>query len=195
MTEFGTISHEYHADRPVNNLNTIYSLAENASLIFVLVVVYGFAWNSFLARYLDLAMGALLGVAALIAMQLPVHLAPGVTIDARTILVAIAGYYFGWRGGLAAFALSASYRLALGGVGTVAGIVALGAVATLGAVLQRQRRFPLMNSGSLLLFGIAVAAFGVLCQTGIQNCIGNLVANFIGMSGRYRFNRIIFEGI
>ena len=158
MTEFGTISHEYHADRPVNNLNTIYSLAENASLIFVLVVVYGFAWNSFLARYLDLAMGALLGVAALIAMQLPVHLAPGVTIDARTILVAIAGYYFGWRGGLAAFALSASYRLALGGVGTVAGIVALGAVATLGAVLQRQRRFPLMNSGSLLLFGIAVAA-------------------------------------
>ncbi len=141
----------------MNSLNTIYSLAENASLIFVLVVVYGFAWNSYLSRYLDLAMGTLLGIAALIAMHLPVQLAPGVTIDARTILVAIAGYYFGWRGGLAAFALAASYRLALGGVGTIAGIVALGAVATLGAVWQRRRWFPGMTTGSLLLFGISVA--------------------------------------
>jgi diguanylate cyclase (GGDEF)-like protein/PAS domain S-box-containing protein len=157
LTEFGAISHEKPEARPVNSLNTFYSLAENASLIFVLVVVYGFAWNSFLARYLDLAMGTLLGIAALIAMQLPVHIAPGVTIDARTILVAIAGYYFGWKGGLAAFSLAASYRLALGGVGTIAGIVALGAVATLGAVWQRRRWYPLMSYGSLLLFGCAVA--------------------------------------
>jgi diguanylate cyclase (GGDEF)-like protein/PAS domain S-box-containing protein len=146
----------------LNSLNTIYSLAENASLIFVLVVVYGFAWNSFLARYLDLAMGTLLGIAALIAMQVPVHLAPGVTIDARTILVAIAGYYFGWKGGLAAFSLAASYRLALGGVGTVAGIVALGAVATLGAVWQRRHWYPMMSYGSLLLFGCAIAAISLV---------------------------------
>jgi diguanylate cyclase (GGDEF)-like protein/PAS domain S-box-containing protein len=146
----------------VNSLSIIYSLAENASLIFVLVVVYGFLWNSFIARYLDLAMGTLLGIAAVIAMQLPVHLAQGVTIDARTILVAIAGYYFGWKGGLAAFSLAAAYRLASGGVGTVAGIVALAAVATLGAVWQRKSWYPMMSYGSLLVFGFVAAVISLV---------------------------------
>jgi diguanylate cyclase (GGDEF)-like protein/PAS domain S-box-containing protein len=146
----------------MNSLKIIYSLAENASLIFGLVVIYGFVWNSLLVRYLDLAMGTLLGVAALIAMQLPIQLAAGVTIDARTILVAIAGYYFGWRGGLMAFALAASYRFALGGVGTSAGIVALGAVATLGAVWQRKGWLSTRAYGSLVLFGLAVAVLSLL---------------------------------
>jgi diguanylate cyclase (GGDEF)-like protein/PAS domain S-box-containing protein len=162
LEEFRVISRQPSYHHPVNILNIIYSLAENASLIFVLVVVYGFAWNSFIARYLDFAMGTLLGLAALIAMQLPVHLADGVSIDARTILVAIAGYYFGWRGGLAAFALAAIYRFTLGGIGMSAGIVALGSVATLGAVWQRQRWCATMAYGSLLLFGCAVAILSLV---------------------------------
>ncbi|HYH22756.1 MAG TPA: PAS domain S-box protein [Azospirillum sp.] len=83
------------------------------------------------------AMGLLFGVAAVISMADPLVLAPGINMDARSVLLALAGPFGGWAAAAVAGTLAALFRLWLGGIGAVAGIASIVATTLAGIAFAR----------------------------------------------------------
>ena len=73
----------------------------------------------------DVAMGILFGVAAMLMMEHPILLAPGVMVDMRHLAIAFAGAFAGPLAMLGSLAIGAAARLAAGGEGALAGVVGM----------------------------------------------------------------------
>ena len=80
--------------------------------------------------------GALFGAIAILGMQLPMHVAPGIIVDGRTVIVMLAGSFAGPVAGLVAGALVSGFRFYLGGVGALAGIGAIASALAVGLVFR-----------------------------------------------------------
>lgn len=75
------------------------------------------------AQYqLDLSLGAVLGVTAVVGMLFPVTVAPGIVFDGRAIAIAAAGLFGGPLAFLTSVLPPAIYRIWLGGDGVVPGL-------------------------------------------------------------------------
>jgi len=104
-------------------------------------------------------LGLLFGGAAVLGMFDPMRVAPGVFIDARNVMMALAGPFAGPVGGLTAALVAGAYRLSLGGAGAVAGIASLSATALLGIAFQQvARRRGGFGSGHLLALAVLATA-------------------------------------
>ncbi len=77
--------------------------------------------------------GLLFGLMAVIAMNLPIVVSPGVQLDLRNLMIFLAGPFGGPVAAVVAGALGAGYRLYLGGGGTLAGVGSILTAAALGA--------------------------------------------------------------
>lgn len=103
-----------------------------------LLVVLG-ALHSLLLRHLGRGpiryrafTGLLFGTAAVIGMSIPYQLAPGAIFDGRSILVSLAGLFGGpLAAGISAL-LAGAYRVWLGGVGALTGVLVILASAGIG---------------------------------------------------------------
>jgi PAS domain S-box-containing protein len=107
-----------------------------------------------------LVAGLVFACGAVIGMLNPVVIAPGLIFDARSVLISLAGLYFGPAAGLIAAVPAALLRWSQGGVGAAMGISVIAASCLLGcaAYLRRgdtRREAPLLK---LWLFGVAVHA-------------------------------------
>ncbi len=71
----------------------------------------------------QIALGLLFGGAGILAMLDPVHIAPGVVADARTVMVSLAAALGGPLAAVLTALAVGAYRLWLGGVGAAAGIL------------------------------------------------------------------------
>lgn len=69
--------------------------------------------------------GALFGVIAIVGMQIPLHIASGIIVDGRTVIVMLSGAFAGPIAGIVAGAVVAAFRIYLGGIGTIAGVGAI----------------------------------------------------------------------
>jgi PAS domain S-box-containing protein len=142
-------------------------LVVNLALLICLTFVY-----AALRRWLpaerspaaSAAIGVWFGAIALLGMQMPVHLGPGVYIDGRTVIVALAAPFGGWVAAIVAASLTGAYRLYLGGSGAVAGTGMIITAALLGILALRLR--PKRTSQNILLFclflGLALCAVNIL---------------------------------
>lgn len=143
------------------------SLLHNLALIFSLVFVY-----TLIAPYVrqtrpgfrGVATGALFAVIALVGMVFPIQVAPGVIVDGRIVIVALAGVFDGGVSAVIAASLVSVYRLWLGGVGAIAGVGAVLTAMALGAWVHwrwgaRVREF---GARQFLLLGGALAGSGLL---------------------------------
>ncbi len=74
---------------------------------------------------------------AVIGMQLPFEIEPGVIVDGRTVIVMIAGPFVGILATVIAGVLVSIYRMYLGGVGMIAGIGAVLTASALGVLFAR----------------------------------------------------------
>ncbi len=114
-------------------------LIHNAALLVALVTVYGLvarlrAGERTVRRVLK---GALFGGVAIAAMSFPLHYAPGIIYDGRSIILAMSGL-FGGGGALIASALVAgAYRVFLGGAGMWAGLATIAGCGALGLAFRR----------------------------------------------------------
>ncbi len=78
------------------------------------------------------SLGLLMGLGAVAMMSIPVVIRPGLFLDLRVTLLAQAALFGGPVGALVAVAVSATYRLMLGGAGVPAGLVLIGLGALMG---------------------------------------------------------------
>lgn len=104
-------------------------------------------------------MGGLFGISAILCMQFPVTVAPGVIIDAKTIVLPLAGFFFGPLTGCIAILISGLYRFYLGGVGWVAGIYIITSGMAMGVMfyeIRRRQKFGPVE-GMLAMLGLLVA--------------------------------------
>jgi PAS domain S-box-containing protein len=104
-------------------------------------------------------LGLVFGLSSVLAQLSPLLLAEGVKVDARAVVLGLAGAYIPLPGAMLAGLLSCAYRLQVGGVGAWYGVLAMLAAVLLGWLWQRGRLpLPRARLPWLLSLGLAVAA-------------------------------------
>lgn len=110
----------------VSVFQNISFLVEQVGFGVFLVYLYGvFARKDLDTSHIDISLGILFGIAAILAMADPIKLHGGIIIDLRNLYVGLAAAFFGWRGGLACASLAVATRLGIGGAGTTAGVASI----------------------------------------------------------------------
>ncbi|WP_453602365.1 GGDEF domain-containing protein, partial [Streptomyces sp. NPDC055722] len=120
------------------------------------LVVLGYSWvirkfSEGLAK--GAAVGVLFALGGIISMNDPIKLAPGVIYDGRTALLALAYPYGGPIGTIIALGAMAVYRVWIGGVGALSGVIGMAATALIGfaCTLIPVRRLKIGPVRSLLI--------------------------------------------
>jgi len=122
-------------------VDLVVGLGQNMALVLVLLGIEHLvhARSGELRRPVrGVAMGVLFAGIALIGMQFPIQVAPGIIVDARVVLVALAGAYYGATAAAIAATAVVAYRLYLGGVGAPSGVVAISGGAVIGWLAHRR---------------------------------------------------------
>lgn len=142
----------------------IFQLLQNVSLFALVAAGYVAIArvSSFNNTLRNLAIGATFGAGALVAMSNNIVLAPGVSVDGRSVLTGLVGVF---GGPIATFVTVASiicYRLWLGTGGALATVFSTVCAGLLGlafAELHRRKRFT-FGMPPLLVLGTAVVSLG-----------------------------------
>ncbi len=111
-------------------------------------------------RVKELVLGALYGLFSVIAMLMPMTLAPGVFFDGRSIILGLAGLFESPLVVIVAAVIGSAYRIFLGGAGTFTGVGSIIISAGMGMVFKRlvERKKVQLNPWTLLVFGFSIHA-------------------------------------
>jgi diguanylate cyclase (GGDEF)-like protein/PAS domain S-box-containing protein len=131
---------------------------------FAVVGLFGFGWlhlQDLLRRvrrpYRRAILGTVMGVGAIVSMQLSIEIQPGVYFDLRGCFVAMAAFL----GGPVAVAITAlmtgGFRAALGGVGVAGALLSIALVSATGLVAHALVRRRGASTGVILAFSLASA--------------------------------------
>ncbi len=129
----------------------------NAGLLLVMTTLssyFRYQWQRSHATK-EIALGILYGLVAIIAMSIPMRLAPGAIFDGRSIVLSIAGLFESPLVVILAGVLGSAYRVYLGGVGTLTGVGSLVLSGAIGFIFKffMQKKRVRINPGNLLLMG------------------------------------------
>ena len=130
----------------------------NLALLISLTFLYGFFGRKFgrwMAGPRALIDGVLFGAIAVVGMQIPMHIADGIIVDGRTVIVMLAGVFCGPLAGIVAAAVVSAFRFYLGGVGAVAGIGAIATAAAVGIAFQWYKSVDVSRMRAKHLLGMA----------------------------------------
>jgi len=147
--------------------DAIQPLLLNAALLLAVAQILDLVTSSGVRvspRRWQLVAGLLLGMVGIAVMIFSVPVAPGVIFDMRSVLLGIAGLFFGVVPALIAMAMTAVFRWVQGGAGVLAGIAVIVATTSVGLAWRRWK-YPdpvSMNWRHLFLFGLAVHAVMLL---------------------------------
>ncbi len=113
-----------------------------------------------------LVTGLLFGTVGIIGMMTPMHFAPGVIYDGRSIVLSLAGLFGSPIAALIAAVMCCAYRVNLGGAGMWAGVATIAEAAILGAILYylRRRDEAWVRPARLWAFAILVHVLMMLAQ-------------------------------
>ncbi len=119
--------------------------------------------------------GLILGALGLGVMLSPVPLVPGVVLDVRSVLLCVAGLFFGVVPTAIAVLMTAAYRLEQGGAGAVTGVCVIVTSGLIGLAWRRWHRTPLESIHGLDLYlmglgvhGVMLALMGLLLPATVQ---------------------------
>ena len=131
-----------------------------ASLAIVAVAIV--VWTSVRDRLPNLTprrqsivYGVFMGAGAIASMLLPAQIAPGMFVDMRAALVAVAGFFEGPLAGLVAGGAVLIWRAGLGGVGAASGCLDIALVAASGVAAWALFRQRTIHEGHVFLLAIA----------------------------------------
>ena len=141
-------------------------LVENLTLLIAL------CWlHAMIMRYLDgyelpgkVCSGVLFGAVCIVGMMIPLELAEGLIFDGRTVVLSMAAFFGGPLVAGIAGVMGGLFRLSLGGVGLVPGLLNVAMPVLMGLLfryLHRQHRIP-FNVLSLLVFSTLMHLLEVL---------------------------------
>ena len=109
-----------------------------------------------------IGVGLLLGVLGQAIMLSSWSLAPGVFFDTRSVLLAVAGLFFGWLPTAIAMAMTAALRLYQGGLGAWVGVAVILASGSIGILWGRLRPAAAEDAHSLELYLLGLAVHAVM---------------------------------
>ncbi len=143
------------------SLQPLLEVVQNATLLLALALFFDLAvdrWSPGRAGWLQVPLGLGVALVGIAIMATTWELAPGIRLDARSILLAVSGLFFGTLATSIAAVVMAAVRLHLGGAGAWAGVAMIVATGAVGVVWRRVRRDRLasLSWGELLLFGLIV---------------------------------------
>ncbi len=148
-------------------MDLIIDLSENIALLVAFTFVYGklhpvFAFNT--GIFSQIFHGCLFSAIAITGMLIPIELLPGVLMDGRTIVVALAAPFGGPWASIIAGVFVSIYRFTLGGIGVYSGIAAILIGALCGVLFVRLVREDAHQIKILhfLTLGFASAVLGLL---------------------------------
>lgn len=141
--------------------DTIIQLLENFAFVLVIVYIYAYVRKRF-ERYPFYLHAIFIGIIfsgiAILAMQRPIQIMEGVIIDVRIILIALSGFF----GGPIAVGITAciigAYRLYLGGIGMIPGVVSIVAAGVAGGIFYYLKHKFNSEKTALLTLGGIVAS-------------------------------------
>jgi len=117
-------------------------LLQNAAILLALGMIYDYLWagrRQSLSLGLQILTGILLGGIAVILMLTPWTLVPGLVFDTRSVMLSVSGLFFGPVPTILAMAISAVYRIFLGGEGMWMGMAVIVTAGTIGLCWRRLR--------------------------------------------------------
>lgn len=165
--------------------SNLLDLGGNLALLIALSVLSGFIkqrrkhplWGPSLQ-------GLLFGGAAVIGMMRPLVLGPGLIFDGRSVMISLAGLFYGPLAGGIAAGLTFLYRLALGGQGLLMGGLVIAASALLGVFFHDRwvRRGKPLNASRLLGLGFLVHVAMILLMFTLPGGIALRVMEQIGLT-------------
>lgn len=137
------------------------ALVHNASLLLAMVLVYDLVttrWSADASRVRQVPVGLVLGGIGVAVMLSSWTLEPGIVFDTRSILLGVTGLFFGTIPTVVAMAVTAAFRIWMGGAATVTGVSVIVASGSIGLLWRYRRRARLADLGwtELYVLGIAV---------------------------------------
>ena len=137
------------------------ALTHNATLLLAIIFIYDLAINRKKFErsvWWQFAIGAGLGLSAILIMLAPWQFAPGIWFDTRSVLLSLTGLFFGSLPTLIAVVLAAAFRLSQGGAAALTGVTVIIVSALLGTAWRQWRRSRLIDITfrELYLFGLMV---------------------------------------
>jgi diguanylate cyclase (GGDEF)-like protein len=149
----GIVGMSYVSDLLQNLINII---------VFILLVtrLYPYIAN-FKSRNRRAVIGLMFGIAGLVSMIMPIHAGSGIAVDLKAVLSGMAGLLGGPAGAAIAAGMIGAFRLALGGAGSIPGVLCIAVAAVSGAIVRgkflRDRDLPGRMWLIPLLFGLWIA--------------------------------------
>ena len=135
----------------------------NASLLVSLVLVLDIFLNERFSRRLknQVITGLMLGLIGIAVMINPWQAAAGVALDTRSVLLSVGALFFGLVPALIAAAMTAAYRIYIGGIGVYMGLGSILTSVAIGAIWRRKHggKVTGMSVLELLTFGLIVNTF------------------------------------
>ncbi|OGR64181.1 MAG: hypothetical protein A2X31_12995 [Elusimicrobia bacterium GWB2_63_22] len=146
-------------------------LVYSASLLLVMVAIYSgirfkVPFGSALpSRGRDVLTGVLVGLMGIALMLNPWMLRPGIFFDARSVLLGVAGLFFGFVPTALAVVVTGAYRLIVDGPGALSGLAVILGCAGCGLAWRRLRPRLAIDGGflELYLFGVTVHLVQLAC--------------------------------
>lgn len=137
------------------------ALTHNAALLLAMFFIYDMATSrsrAAFAPFWTVLTGIALGVIGIIIMLTPWEYAPGIVFDTRSVLLGIAGLFFGAVPTLVAMVMTAILRLYQGGDAAITGVMVIVASGLLGIAWHYYRQRPLSEllAREIYLFGIVI---------------------------------------
>ncbi|HYH39123.1 MAG TPA: PAS domain S-box protein [Azospirillum sp.] len=141
-------------------MDLLMGLGRSVGLLAVVSIAYTHVIRYLPAGRLErtLVLGLLFAAGAVGSMLTPTVLAPGIFIDARSVLIGLSALFGGPVAALVAGTLAGAFRLWQGGVGALAGVVGIAATTLTGIAFERALRHRAARLGTpeLLLLGAVV---------------------------------------
>lgn len=120
------------------SFDQVFDIAADISVIFLAAFLYRELVSVGRSKQVgDVLAGVVFGAVTLETMVHPITAVDGLVLDLRSVPLALAGAYLGWRGILACMAIAVCTRLGLGGVGMWAGALSIVLSLGLGASWAR----------------------------------------------------------
>ena len=152
-------------------------VVEGLALLLALCFVYSATMRARRAQDLtsQVAAGVLFGGFCIVGMLGPVVLLPGVFFDTRTVVLSMAALFGGPIVSSIALVMAAGWRLGIGGLGALTGVVVMVLCVVLGLLYRRERLrgrlridFPTLLGFGVLLHLVVFASYVFLLRLGLQ---------------------------
>ncbi|WP_180901390.1 GGDEF domain-containing protein [Martelella soudanensis] len=133
------------------NLEIVIAMLEKVGMAALVVLAYRLIQRArFTIIRSSLAIGILFSFGALVTMADPLEVRPGVVLDIRVVMVALAALFGGPLAALIASIVTIAMRIYIGGAGALAGCVSIALAAMVGLVYAR------LSGGRRDVLGLAI---------------------------------------